>query len=49
MVEELFSTDGAAQDEEAFKLASDALADQSAEIDRMEAMLSNLSASGPTP
>jgi uncharacterized protein (DUF305 family) len=49
MVEELFSTDGAAQDEEAFKLASDALADQSAEIDRMEAMLANLSARGPTP
>jgi uncharacterized protein (DUF305 family) len=49
MVEELFSTDGAAQDEEAFKIASDALADQSAEIDRMETMLSTLPDSARTP
>ncbi len=39
MVEDLFATDGAAQDEEVFKFASDALADQGSEIARMEQML----------
>lgn len=42
MVEDLFATDGAAQDEEVFKFASDALADQGSEIDRMEQMLEAL-------
>lgn len=43
MVENLFATDGAAQDEEAFRLASDIQVDQRTEIDRMNLMLENLS------
>jgi uncharacterized protein (DUF305 family) len=39
MVHELFATDGAAQDEAAFKLASDIQVDQLTEIARMELML----------
>lgn len=39
MVDTLFSTDGAAQDEAAFKLASDINVDQQTEIARMERML----------
>lgn len=42
MVDTLFSTDGAAQDEAAFKLASDINVDQKTEIARMEHMLDNL-------
>ncbi len=42
MVDELFSTDGAGQDELAFKLASDINVDQITEIARMELMLSEL-------
>lgn len=42
MVNELFSTDGAGQDEEAFKLASDVFADQDTEIKRMGLMLDDL-------
>lgn len=42
MVDNLFSTDGAAQDEAAFKLASDINADQQTEIARMEQMLNAL-------
>jgi uncharacterized protein (DUF305 family) len=42
MVHDLFETDGAAQDEEAFKLASDIQVDQITEIARMELMLSEL-------
>ncbi len=42
MVDNLFSTDGAAQDEAAFKLASDINADQKTEIARMEQMLNTL-------
>lgn len=42
MVDNLFSTDGAAQDEAAFKLASDINADQKTEIARMEQMLDAL-------
>jgi len=42
MVRELFSTDGAGQDEEVFKFASDAQVDQSTEIARMELMLEEL-------
>lgn len=43
MVEELFATNGAAQDEEVFKFASDTLADQGSEVDRMEKMLEAMS------
>jgi uncharacterized protein (DUF305 family) len=39
MVEELFASFGAAQDETIFKFASDVFADQSTEIDRMYKML----------
>ena len=42
MVDDLFSTDGAGQDELAFKLASDINVDQITEIARMERMLSML-------
>ncbi|UCF18764.1 MAG: DUF305 domain-containing protein [Gemmatimonadota bacterium] len=44
MVHELFATDGAAQDEAAFKLASDIQVDQATEIARMKSMLESLSA-----
>ncbi|GMQ81901.1 MAG: hypothetical protein BMS9Abin05_1338 [Rhodothermia bacterium] len=47
MVDELFSEDGAGQDELAFKLASDINADQITEIARMERMLSILSRESP--
>lgn len=46
MVTELFRTDGAAQDEEVFKLAADIQADQSSEVARMETMLKELSGGG---
>jgi uncharacterized protein (DUF305 family) len=39
MVEELFSSHGAAQDETVFRLASDIYADQTTEIERMQKML----------
>jgi uncharacterized protein (DUF305 family) len=39
MVDELFGSNGAAQDEVVFKFASDVWADQSTEIDRMKKML----------
>lgn len=42
MVRDLFATDRAGQDEEAFRLAADIQADQSSEIARMEQMLSSL-------
>jgi uncharacterized protein (DUF305 family) len=42
MVDDLFSKDGAAQDEAAFKLASDIQVDQITEIERMELMLDAL-------
>lgn len=44
MVHDLFATDGAAQDEEAFKLASDIQVDQLTEIARMELMLEEMTA-----
>ncbi|MDR0788236.1 MAG: DUF305 domain-containing protein [Gemmatimonadota bacterium] len=47
MVEELFSTDGAAQDEEVFKFASDTLADQGSEVARMKTMLDTLARQRP--
>jgi uncharacterized protein (DUF305 family) len=42
MVDALFATDGAAQDEDAFRFASDAQVDQRTEIARMELMLEEL-------
>ncbi len=42
MVDELFSTPGAGQESEIFAFASDVVADQKAEIDRMGAMLEEL-------
>ncbi|NNF59091.1 MAG: DUF305 domain-containing protein [Rhodothermaceae bacterium] len=49
MVDELFATDGAAQDDAAFKLASDIHVDQLTEIARMERMLSALPEPNPEP
>lgn len=49
MVHDLFGTDGAGQDEEAFRLASDVQVDQATEIDRMERMLSALPAENRAP
>lgn len=45
MVEKLFSTDGAGQDGDTFRLATDINVDQITEIDRMERMLEALSSS----
>lgn len=45
MVDTLFSTDGAGQDEDAFRLATDINVDQITEIARMEQMLEALSSS----
>jgi uncharacterized protein (DUF305 family) len=42
MVEKLFSTSGAGQDEAVFKFASDVYADQGTEIERMQRMLASL-------
>jgi len=42
MVEQLFNTPAAGQDEIVFKCANDVQADQTTEIDRMEQMLSAL-------
>ena len=39
MVNDLFATEGAGQDEAIFKFASDVYADQGTEIDRMQKML----------
>jgi len=47
MVHELFATDGAGNDELAFKLASDIQADQTTEIARMEKMLRAMSGGRP--
>jgi uncharacterized protein (DUF305 family) len=47
MVRELFATDGAGQDTEVFKFASDVRVDQTTEVARMERMLAAMSASGP--
>lgn len=46
MVDELFGSYGAAQDEDVFRLASDIYADQTTEIDRMEQMLASLPSGG---
>jgi uncharacterized protein (DUF305 family) len=42
MVQRLFGTNAAAQDETVFKFANDVSADQSTEIARMETMLAAL-------
>jgi len=47
MVDSLFATPGAGQDEIVFKFANDVQADQSTEIDRMEQMLEALTPSKP--
>ena len=47
MVRDLFATDGAAQDDFVFKLASDIHVDQATEIARMELMLEALAAPEP--
>ena len=49
MVDDLFATDGAAQDGAAFKLASDIQVDQKTEIARMELMLSGLPEESGSP
>lgn len=49
MVDELFGTYGAAQDETVFKLASDVNVDQITEIERMETMLAALTQRKPSP
>ena len=47
MVEELFATRGAANDDFIYKMASDTFADQGIEIDRMERMLEAMAGQGP--
>ena len=49
MVEKLFATDGAGQDEGVFKLASDINVDQVTEIARMERMLVDVLTGGGAP
>lgn len=49
MVNRLFATPGAAQEESTFKLANDVSADQSSEISRMERMLASLESTPPGP
>jgi uncharacterized protein (DUF305 family) len=49
MVNRLFATPGAAQEESTFKLANDVSADQSSEISRMERMLASLESAAPGP
>jgi uncharacterized protein (DUF305 family) len=49
MVDSLFNTAGAGQDEIVFKFANDVQADQSTEIDRMEQMLAALPSQTPRP
>ncbi len=44
MVDTLVSTDGAAQDEDAFRLSADINADQITEIERMKLMLEEIEA-----
>jgi uncharacterized protein (DUF305 family) len=49
MVKDLFATDGAAQEQSVFKLASDVSADQTTEIERMQRMLLTLDAGARAP
>jgi uncharacterized protein (DUF305 family) len=46
MVDQLFGSPGAGQDDVVFKFASDVYADQSTEIERMERMLADIAAGG---
>ena len=47
MVHDLFATDGAAQDEDVFRLASDVQVDQITEVNRMQRMLDAMSHQQP--
>jgi uncharacterized protein (DUF305 family) len=49
MVNNLFATNGAAQDITVYKLASDISADQTTEIDRMQKMLASMVFDAPIP
>ncbi|MEX2527079.1 MAG: DUF305 domain-containing protein [Gemmatimonadota bacterium] len=49
MVRTLFATDGAAQDTDVFRFASDVQVDQATEIARMERMLQEMSSTGESP
>jgi uncharacterized protein (DUF305 family) len=49
MVDRLFGSQGAAQDDDIFKFASDVYADQTTEIDRMNSMLGAQSSAKQTP
>jgi len=49
MVNDLFATNGAAQDQTVFKLASDVQVDQTTEVARMEKMLASLPNNGRAP
>jgi uncharacterized protein (DUF305 family) len=49
MVQELFGSYGAAQDETVFKFANDVNVDQSTEIERMQRMLFSLTTGSATP
>jgi uncharacterized protein (DUF305 family) len=49
MVETLFASHGGTEDERIYKFASDVFADQTAEIDRMETMLGNMTAPAGRP
>ena len=49
MVEQLFASYGAAQDDAIFKFATDVNADQTTEIDRMGLMLSAITPVGSSP
>ncbi len=49
MVQELFATDGAGQDNMVFKLASDINVDQTTEVTRMQQMLAALVFDAPSP
>jgi uncharacterized protein (DUF305 family) len=49
MVDQLFSSPGAAQDDIVFRFASDVFADQTTEIDRMLTMLDSLAADRSNP
>jgi len=49
MVNQLFESQGATQDEDSFRMASNIYADQTTEIERMQKMLLGIPASGSTP
>ena len=49
MVNDLFATNGAAQDQTVFKLASDVQVDQTTEVARMEKMLAAMTNAGRAP